>query len=243
MRCGWIKRTGCALIAAAMLSACATTEAVDGVYDPYEGLNRDFHSFNKGLDTAVVRPISVGYGEVTPGLVRLLVRNALSHLELPRDFANNVFMGRWEPAGLTLTRFAVNTVVGAGGLLDPATDFEVAKQDADFGMTLAQYGAGEGAYWELPFFGPGTTRSLWGRFVDLAFSPTTYISGGAGVAAGAGRIALGTAEFRETNVNSVDSLLYESADSYSAARSLFLQNRRAAVGDDIGGDEIEIPSE
>lgn len=238
MEFGRIRRAVAALGVMAMLGACATTEAVDGVYDPYSGFNRSMHDFNKDVDSGVVRPVSVGYGEVTPGLVRLLVVNALNHLELPRDFANNMFMGRWEPAGHTLARFAVNTLVGAGGLLDPATDVELYKQDADFGMTLAHYGAGEGAYWELPLIGPGTTRSLWGRFVDLAFSPTTYIAAPAGVIAGASTTALGVVEARETNLNAIDSVLYESADSYSSARSLFLQNRRAAVRGE--GEEVEI---
>ncbi|MEM6670231.1 MAG: VacJ family lipoprotein [Pseudomonadota bacterium] len=235
-----IGRATAALFVAATLSACATTEAVDGVYDPYQPLNRDFHEFNKGLDTVVVRPVSSVYGDVTPGLVRLLIGNALSHLELPRDFANNVFMGKWEPAGSTLARFAVNTIVGAGGLLDPATDFEIEKQDADFGMTLAHYGAGEGAYWELPFLGPGTTRSHWGRFVDFAFAPTTYI--GAPIS-GYTVLGLNTVEFRDTNENAVDSVLYESADSYTTARSLFLQNRRAQLGEADDGEEVEIIAE
>ena len=55
---------------------------------------------------------------------------------------------------VTLGRFAVNTVAGAGGALDPATEFSLPRENTDFGITLASWGVDEGPYLELPLFGP-----------------------------------------------------------------------------------------
>lgn len=209
------------------IAGCSTTSQTSGVNDPFEQTNRSIHAFNKGVDTYVVRPVSQAYDFVTPGLVRLLVSNALSHLELPRDFANNVLAGRWEPAGLTLARFGINTIVGAGGLLDPATDVGIPKQSATFDTTLGTYGAGEGPYYEIPLLGPSNIRDTVGRVVDIAFAPTTYL--GAGPIAGATVTGLQIAEARDDNLTAIDNLLYESPDSYIATRTFFLQSQRAQL--------------
>ncbi len=202
---------------------CASTPT-SGVNDPYENLNRDIHEFNKGVDRYAIRPASDAYDTVTPELVQFLVANALNHLELPRDFANNLLSGRWEPAALTFARFGINTLVGAGGLLDPATDVGVNKQDADFGLTLATYGAAEGIYYEIPLLGPTTVRDTVGRVVDIAFAPTTYVGG---PIVGATETGLRIADTRQANRSAIDNALYESPDSYLTARTFYLQSRRA----------------
>lgn len=224
------------------VSGCATNSAENealGINDPYEtAFNRDIHAFNKGFDRYALRPVSQGYDAVTPGLFRLLIGNALNHLELPRDFANHVLTAEFDSAGRTLLRFAVNTTVGAGGLLDPATDFEIEKEDADFGKTLAVWGAGEGVYYEIPFLGPSTVRHTTGRIVDLAFAPTSYL--GEPLVAG-GVTALSAVEARDNNFGAIDSVLYDSVDSYIAVRSFYLEARRAFVtnGESQNLDELE----
>lgn len=224
------------------LSACATNSpenAALGINDPYENsVNRSIHSFNKGFDRYALRPVSQGYDAVTPGLFRLLISNALNHLEAPRDFANHILTAEFESAGRTLLRFAVNTTVGAGGLLDPATDFELEKEDADFGKTLAVWGAGEGVYYEIPFLGPSTVRHTAGRVVDLALAPTSYL--GEPLIAG-GVAAVAAVEARDDNLGAIDSVLYDSPDSYIAVRSFYLDARRAFVtnGESQNLDDLE----
>lgn len=221
-----------AVATASMVGGCAatgdSTASSLGVDDRFEGFSRGVHGFNKGVDQYVVRPVAIGYDTVTPGLVQLLLRNAISHLELPRDFAANLFAGEFEAAGLTLARFGVNTIVGAGGLLDPATDFELTKKDADFGKTFATWGADEGPYHEIPFVGPSTIRHTAGRIVDMAFAPTSYLGQ---PLIGVGKAAVEAVDFRAQNGEVIDDVLYESADSYSAGQTLYIQNRRAFVND------------
>ncbi|MEO1329093.1 MAG: VacJ family lipoprotein [Pseudomonadota bacterium] len=229
-----------AVAAAALLAlaGCASSPTVDEsglrINDPYERVNRGTHAFNKGADRVVLRPVAQVYDAVTPGLVQFLIRNALNHLELPRDFANHLLQGDAERAGATFLRFGVNTLVGAGGLLDPATAFELPKDDADFGMTLTKWGLGEGIYYEIPLLGPSTVRHTAGRVVDIAFAPTTYLGN---PVFGAVVQGVRITEARASNFDAIDSVLYESADSYASSRSIYLQSRRRFVGDSTPENE------
>lgn len=234
------KHIAALLVGAVLVSGCAAP-AIEGelVADPYEGFNRGVHSVNKGLDQAVLRPASQAYDFVTPTLVRFLFSNALNHLELPNDFINLVLQGEGEDALATLGRFAINTVYGAGGALDPATEFGLPRENTDFGLTLASWGVAEGAYVELPLLGPSTERDAVGRVVDFALSPTTYISGGSEPALQAALTAvtpINILEGRARRSALIDDLLYRSEDSYVSLRTNYIQNRRRQVA----GNETDV---
>ena len=144
------------LFAAAMVSACASTGPRDGfaAADKFEPTSRFFYQGNKRIDRFVVRPLAQGYDFATSTLVKHLIGNGLSHLDLTNDFANYLLQGDLDRSLETLGRFTLNTVMGAGGLLDPATEFGLPHQNTDFGITLGKYGVGEGSYLVVPFIGP-----------------------------------------------------------------------------------------
>lgn len=225
-----------AALAAAMmtLSACATP-VPDGalIGDPYESTNRSIHEVNVGMDRFVVRPATVAYETVTPDLVQFLLGNAIDHLRLPVDAINQVLQGRAVDALASVGRFGVNTIAGAGGLLDPATEFGLPYIEADFGQTLHVYGADEGPFVMLPFFGPSTGRDAIGVVVDFVMNPFAWAlpsSGIGGLPVTAGRIAVTTVEVRNQNFDLIDKIFYESEDSYVTLRSLYIQNRRRFIG-------------
>mgnify|MGYP006278015127 CR=1 FL=1 len=244
------------LAAALALTGCAGagTGASFSERDPYEDTNRSFHEFNLALDRNVLRPVSQGYDTVTPTLIQHLLGNAFSHLDTVGDFANYLLQGEMEAAGTALGRLTVNTILGAGGALDPATEFGLPKEDTDFGVTLGRHGVEEGAYLVLPFLGPSTTRDLAGRVVDRAFDPTTYIGLGVeGTAVDVTLPASGAVEViddRNRNADLIDDVLYESEDSYISLRTIYLQRRDALIagGDDAGAalpdifDDDEAPA-
>lgn len=233
--------------AAMLLTACASAgdPSATRVNDPYEGLNRGFHKVNKSLDEYALRPASIGAAAVTPDLVRFLLRNGLAHLGLVGDFANRAFQGDGMAALEVFGRFTVNTVLGAGGLLDPATEFGLPREETDFGETLATWGVGAGPYFEIPLIGPRNTRHAVGGIVDMAFNPLLYVGqftsavDGLSPALNVGSIL----DTRERNLSLVDSILYESPDSYVTLRSIYLQRRRAQIqGDEVGEDDLpDIP--
>lgn len=225
------------MVLAAAVSGCAGSRSEESgalrMNDPHESTNRDIHGFNRGVDQYFVRPVASVYDDVTPAPVRFLVRNALNHLELPRDFVSHLLSGELTAAGRTVLRFGANTVGGAGGLLDPATEFGLPKEDADFGMVLASWGFEEGVYMELPLLGPSTTRHTVGRVVDMFLAPTTFVGQ---PYAGPIVASLEVAEYRSTNEGAIDAVYYESVDSYVRARSVYYQNRRSRTEEGVSLD-------
>ena len=107
------------------------------------------------------------------------------------------------------------------------------KDETDFGETLTVWGSGEGAYVELPFFGPSSQRDALGMVVDLAMDPVrvflprpqSYYALGAWVVSGAPE--------RQQNAAFIEDVLYGSADSYAQARLIYLQNRRYELGEEV----------
>ncbi|MEM9011280.1 MAG: VacJ family lipoprotein [Pseudomonadota bacterium] len=235
-------------LAVFVLASCADP---NNPQDPYEEFNRSNHNFNVRLDSNVIRPVSRAYDTVTPDLVQFLIGNGLSHLTLPKDFANHLLQGEFLDAMATFGRFGLNTVLGGGGLLDPATEFGLPKRTTDFGITLGKYGVGEGNFLVLPVLGPTTPRDLVGSVVDRAFRPTTYVSIFTSVnGIGPGVAVLSGVDARTANSAFIDDLFYNSPDSYVTLRSFYLQNRRSLVNEgtdaealpDIFDEEGEAPA-
>ncbi len=226
-----------AVIASLTAGCAAGPSGQGGVNDPNEGVNRAIHSFNKGVDTVLLRPASRVYGTVVPGPVRQGVNNFAENLEGPGDVVNNILQGRIDKAGENTLRFAVNTVMGLGGIFDAATFLGLPEGDTDFGETLHIWGAGEGAYVELPVRGPSTTRDAAGQVVDLFLNPFSYVLKPAHAEVASGAEALSIIGDRYRFGETIDSVLYDSADSYAQARLLYLQNRRFELGQEAGSDD------
>ena len=159
------------------LAGCAAAPPGE-IADPYEPMNRRVHAFNKSLDANLLRPVAnaVPRGDAArapaeggpPSPIEVL-GNFGSNLSLPGKMVNSLLQGRPEAVVRNGFRFAVNSTVGIGGLLDPAgADFGLPEIDTDFGETLHVWGVPAGAYLELPLLGPSTERDLAGKIVDFA---------------------------------------------------------------------------
>lgn len=231
-----------AVLGALTLTACSVPDAPVDVHDPYEATNRRIHSFNKGLDSVVVRPTSTAYGIVLPRPVRRGVSNFANYIDTPRFIVNDIAQGNIADAGHNFSRFLVNTVFGLG-VLDVAKSAGIESRRTGFGETLHVWGAREGAYIELPVLGPSNERDAVGQVVDFISNPISgmidasdeWIPPSANVMDRLGQ----RYEFGST----IDGLLYESADSYAQTRNLYLQNRRFELGqeDDFAFDPYEDP--
>ena len=136
------------------------------MYDPWEGWNRGVYRFNHGFDTVVFIPLVTGYQFIVPEPARKGVTNFFNNLFEIRNFANNLLQGKIEGCVNSFFRFAFNTTLGLGGLLDPATDMGFPEWREDFGQTLGVWGAGPGPYFVLPIGGPSTVRDACGLAVD-----------------------------------------------------------------------------
>ncbi|MBK5947104.1 hypothetical protein CCR83_11785 [Rhodobacter veldkampii DSM 11550] len=215
----------------AALSGCANPDAAGGGDDPWEPTNRAMHSFNKGVDRALLRPASQVYGTVLPEPVRLGVGNVAGNLQVPGAIVNNLLQGRIEAAGRNTFRFLINSTLGVAGIFDPAaSSFGLPEDDSDFGETLHVWGVGEGRYVELPLAGPSTERDSWGRLVDLFIDPVGAVLKDNKAARARSLQAVDIVGDRYKFTSTIDSVLYDSADSYAQSRLLFLQNRRFQLG-------------
>jgi phospholipid-binding lipoprotein MlaA len=228
----WV-RISALIVAAGLLAACAGQPTSDGISDPFEPANRKVHAFNKGLDRVLVSPASKGYG-IVPEPVKRAVSNVADTLDLPGDIANNLLQFRLVAAAENTLRLGVNLTFGLAGTIDVSSELGLEGKPTDFGETLHVWGAGEGAYMELPFAGPSTTRDTVGMAVDIALNPVRLALPKKEANAATFLKLFSRLGDRDRFSDTVDSLLYESADSYAQARLLYLQNRRFQLGQGRG---------
>lgn len=222
--------------AVAALSACSGNPGANGMNDPFEPTNRKVHAFNKGVDRALVGPASKGYG-VVPEPLKRVVGNVADTLDLPGDIANNLLQLRLADAAQNTLRLGVNLTFGLAGTLDVSTELGLAGQPTDFGETLHVWGVGEGPYLELPLAGPSTLRDTVGMGVDIVMDPLRLALPRKEANAATILKLLSRLGDRDRFSDTVDSLLYESADSYAQARLLYLQNRRFQLGQDTAAGD------
>jgi phospholipid-binding lipoprotein MlaA len=220
-----------ALVLSLALAGCATVSGDRGSSDdPLEPINRAMLDVNTALDTAVIKPIAEAYREVVPQVARDSIRSAIDNLAEPRVFVNDLLQGRPNAAGITFTRFLVNTTVGLGGLFDVASQKGLPKQSGDFGQTLYTWGIDGGPYLVLLFFGPSNLRDAVGLGVDIFTTPPALaLTGHGGVVAG---LAVGTVDgidLRSRNIESLDEIIASALDYYSSLKSITQQRREAQL--------------
>ena len=225
------------------LSACATSSPTSDINDPFEPINRATHQVNKGADRVFFRPASQVYGTIVPRPVRTGLSNVATNLDTPRTIINDFLQGDLEDAGRNTARFLINSTVGLFGLFDPASsDFGLEEDHTGFGDTLAVWGVEEGPYAELLLFGPSTTRDGVGLTVDILTNPVTVLFGdGDEVATATSFPSVLNSRFELSNT--IDDILYDSADSYAQLRLFYLERRRFELGGQTTADDVFDPYE
>jgi phospholipid-binding lipoprotein MlaA len=225
--------------AGGIVAACTAEGPREGLAatDPYEPFNRSMLNVNKSLDRYALRPAAQAYDFAAPTTLQFIIGNGLDYLETPIHFANYLMQGDIDRSLETLGRFTINTVIGGLGMLDPATEFGLPRQETDFGITLGRWGVGEGPYLVLPLLGPTTGRDLPSFVVDRALYPLTYV-GPFTALDGLGPAVTATdyIDTRNRNFDLIDELFYNTEDTYVTLRAAYLQRRRAQ----IAGEEGEI---
>ena len=220
-----------AALAACLLSACAaTTPAPDEINDPFERTNRSIHAFNKEVDRNLLKPVSRGFGAVTPEPAKQAISNIANTLDLPGDVVNNVLQLNIDDAATNTLRLATNLTMGVVGIFDAATALGLPSAPTDFGETLHVWGVGEGPFLEIPFTGPTTLRDATGTLVDLLANPVANaLPSREAFAANAVKLVSRVRD-RDRFASTIESVLYDSADSYAQSRMIYLQSRRFQLG-------------
>ena len=156
------------------LQACATVAQPDA-RDPMESFNRTVFGFNEVVDKAVLKPVATGYKAVTPDWMRKGVGNFFNNLQDMWSAVNNGLQGRGQEFSDSVGRVMVNSSIGLLGLIDVASDLNIERHTADFGLTLGRWGVPPGPYVVLPILGPYTLREVAAFAVDARGMPVYNI--------------------------------------------------------------------
>jgi len=225
MQNNWMKPIAATVIAAALLSGCATQSNKD----PLEGLNRGIYKFNDTVDKAALKPVAGAYKAVIPGTIRTGVNNFFSNLGDVVTVINDLLQFKLSKALDDAGRLAINTTFGVAGLVDWASMDGIEKRNEDFGQTLAYWGWKDSSYLVLPFLGPSTLRDTGGLIVDSAFlDPLGYVDGPSD------RNQLLITKFinkRSTYLPGSDLLDEAALDPYVFMRDAYMQRRESQVQD------------
>jgi len=236
-----VTRTAQLALVGMIIAACSVT--TPGIAnDPDERANRKVHRFNKALDKNLVEPVAKVYGAVVPPSADSNISNFAANLAIPGEILNSTLQLNFEDVATNTIRFAVNTIFGIGGLFDAATALGMEEDvQTDFGETLYVYGFPEGRYLELPVYGPKTERATYGLVVDFFIDPINHL-----LPRGSQKITfpayvVDKVGDRNQYSDVINGILYDSEDSYSTARTIYLQNRRFKLHGGINLDELEDP--
>ena len=208
-------------------------------YDPIESINRKTHEFNKRLDRYAIRPTSNIYGSYVPELIRIPISNFRGNLNEPRRFINHIFQRDLSGAGTDLSRFLINSTLGIGGLIDVASMWNIYPRSTGFDETFRSINLPQGAYVELPLFGPSSARGTVGLITDYALNPSKPITAGIDGIVMLGVEIANVFQKRYEFAPMIDATLYNSADSYSASRNVFLQTKQEFNIDDDEADVFD----
>ncbi|MHB8090974.1 MAG: MlaA family lipoprotein [Syntrophales bacterium] len=194
------------------------------IADPLEPFNRAMFQFNDKLYFWVLKPVAQAYKKVVHEDVRVVVKNFFSNAAFPARFVNCLLQANLTGAASEVGRFALNTLVGFGGMFDPASDkgINLAKHGEDFGQTLGLYGIGHGFYIHWPIFGPSSPRDTIGMAGDGFLNPFSYLdqwyeSAGVG--------AYDRINDTSFSIGDYETLKQAAIDPYVAVRDAYVQYR------------------
>ena len=199
--------------------------------DPLIAANAKSFEATQAVDRSFVRPVAFAYKRNVPAPVRDGLRNFLYNLHEPDVFVNFLLQLKPGKAGKTLARFAINSTLGVGGLIDIAKHkgFGLPRRANGFADTFGYYGIKTGPFLYAPFIGPTTLRDIVGVGLDrflLPFAvgaPFNQLSFTLPVG------VIGTLDHRVEFDDQLHRLHDNAAGAYTASRDFYLAQRQAEI--------------
>ena len=205
--------------------------------DPWEKMNRAVYNFNGDVDRIVLKPGSRVYEKIVPRFMRQGIANAFDNLAYGNVIANDFLQGKIGRGLGGIARVAVNTTVGLGGTMDPATKWGLEAYQNDFGITFGKWGAKPGPYLVLPIFGPSTVRDAPNLYLRRFLHPFHYIDMNWEIQVPIEVIGVVNAR---SNADDAIRLRDElSIDPYVFTREAYLQLREARINEDKPPKKID----
>jgi len=206
--------------------------------DPMVELNETSYRITQAVDDALVEPLAYGYRDGLPGPLRDGLGNVVRNLSEPANFLNFLLQLKFGDAAETLGRFAINSTIGLGGLIDVAGSDEIGLpyRRNGFANTMGYYGIGPGSYLYVPVAGATTVRDIIGNSLDQLVLPVA-------VGRPFNTPEYGVPVFIVSNLESrleVDeelSRIEDTIDPYAARRDTYLARREREIAE-LRGDPV-----
>lgn len=224
------------VVMALLLSGCAVLRGPSAgkKLDPFESWNRKVFSFNEKLDENVLKPVATGYSELVPEPIRKSVDNFFGNVGDGWSAINLFLQGRFKTGIQQTMRFAVNTTLGLGGLLDIGSEVGLERNTEDLGKTFGRWGFGTGAYIVWPLFGPSSVRDSLAMPWDRLATPALAFNDGRSKVWIYG---LQTINARSNFLRAGEMLDGIALDKYTFIRDAYLTRRGSISQDD---DDFEV---
>ena len=144
--------------------------------DDFESFNRKIFNFNLKLNKYAIRPIHILWASIMPqyGMDRL--RSMANNIEYPIRLVSSLIQKDFETSKNETIRFFTNTILGLGGMYDPAKKFlKIEQSNENMEQALAGCKLNSGKYFVLPILSFTTPRGILGKILDTALNPGSYI--------------------------------------------------------------------
>lgn len=186
--------------------------------DTSEEFNRKIFNFNLKLNKLLAKKIHILWASIIPNFIIDSLNIAYSNIEYPKRVVSSLLQKDIEAVKHETKRFLVNTTLGVAGFIDVADKlFKLELYDEDMEQALARCKCKCGKYLVMPFISSTTTRDIFGRILDFALNPTTYIATPISAAIKTGLLVNRTA-YIQPIIKMVESNF---ADPYDIARKFF----------------------
>lgn len=208
-------------------AGCTTTGDVAATGDPLEPTNRGTYDFNETLDRNIFKPVAQTYADATAPEFRTGVTNFFDNLTYLHVLLNDLLQFKLVQFLSDSGRLIVNSTLGVGGLLDPATELGLVKHEEDLGQTFGLWGAEEGAYLVLPLLGPSSVRDAPSIPLRVVLNPLFYIAAPITVPLA----ALDAVNTRANLLEATDFRDQAALDPYTFVREAYRQRRDYLIHD------------
>jgi phospholipid-binding lipoprotein MlaA len=196
-------------------------------YDPWERLNRFTYRFNARFDEAIFLPVADTYRRA-PRPIRAGIHNFFDNIAEIDSVINYTLQWRLKFGLRSLTRLAINSTIGIGGLFDVATKLKLPGTPTGFATTLAKWGMHPGPYLVIPLLGPSTLRDGVGFLGDYG---TEYGINVAGLYRGDVSWGVGTVNAIDQRAN-INFRYYSGGSPFEYETVRFLYVRRRLIEDE-----------
>lgn len=201
------------------------------VGDPIRAVNVESFAVTQKVDSAFVGPVARAYKKSVPAPIRSGIHNFLYNIREPVVFLNFLLQLKLGKAGETIGRFAINSTIGAVGVIDVAKrkPFRLPRRSNGFANTLGYYGVKNGPFLFLPLVGPTTVRDLFGGAIDRLILPAMVGDPFTSPTYTVPAAILGALDHRSEFDQTLKDLHKNSPDPYAATRAFYLNRRQAEI--------------